>query len=241
MVAEHRPEHLFLRQDVSRRNAGRERRQIEIAARRQRKVRLPAFGALPGALGHQPAHAVELGAVDQRADVGVLVERAADAQPAHARLDLGDEGVGDALLHQQPRAGAADLALVEPDAVDQPFDGAVEIGVLEDDEGRLAAELQRQFLAGAGGRLADDLADFGRAGEGDLVDAGMIDDRSTRAGTARQDVDDALRHAGALADLGEQDRRQRREFGGLQHDRAARRPAPARSSRRASAAENSTG
>ena len=103
----------------------------------------------------------------------------------------------------------------------RPFDRAVEIGVLEHDEGRLAAELQRQFLAGAGGRLADDLADFRRAGEGDLVDAGMVDDGRTRARTARHDVDDAFRHAGALADFGEQDRRQRREFGRFQHDGAA--------------------
>jgi hypothetical protein len=28
--------------------------------------------------------------------------------------------LGDALLHQQARAGAADLALVEPDRIDQP-------------------------------------------------------------------------------------------------------------------------
>jgi hypothetical protein len=38
---------------------------------------------------------------------------------------------------------------------------------------------------------------------------------------ARHDVDDALRHAGALADLGEEDGGQRGEFGRLQHHRAA--------------------
>ena len=54
-----------------------------------------------------------------------------------------------------------------------------------------------------------------------FCDAGMIDDRRTRVRAARQDVDDALRHAGALADLGEQDRGQRRELGRLQHHRAA--------------------
>ena len=74
------------------------------------------------------------------------------------------------LLHDQARAGAADLALIEPDRVDDAFDRAVEIGVVEDDEGRLAAELERQLLAGARRRLANDAADLGRAGEGDLVD-----------------------------------------------------------------------
>ena len=65
--------------------------------------------------------------------------------------------------------------------VDHALDGAVEVGVLEDDERRLAAELERQLLAAAGGRLADDPADFGRAGEGDLVDVGMVDERARRS------------------------------------------------------------
>jgi hypothetical protein len=73
-----------------------------------------------------------------------------------------------------------------------PFDRAVEIGVVEHDERRLAAELERQLLAGAGGRLADDAADFGRAGEGDLVDAGCLTILAGLA-VAGDDVDDALR------------------------------------------------
>ena len=112
------------------------------------------------------------------------------------RLSLLDEALGDALLHEQPRAGAADLALVEPDRIDDAFDGAVEIGILEDDEGRLAAELERQRLARAGGRLADQAADLGRAGEGDLVDAGMLDERRAGGAVAGDDVDDARRQAG---------------------------------------------
>ena len=84
------------------------------------------------------------------------------------------EPVGDAFLHEQPRAGAAHLALVEPDRVDHAFDDAVEIGVVEDDERTLAAELEGQLLARAGGRLADDAADFRRSGERDLVDVGML-------------------------------------------------------------------
>ena len=87
----------------------------------------------------------------------------------------------DRFLHDQARAGAADLALVEPDGVDDAFDRAVEIRVVEDDEGRFAAELERQLFAGAGGRLADDAADLGRAGEGDLVDVRMIDDEPRRS------------------------------------------------------------
>ena len=52
----------------------------------------------------------------------------------HARANLVDQLFGHALLHQQSRAGAADLSLIQPDAVDHTFDGAVEIRILEHDE-----------------------------------------------------------------------------------------------------------
>ena len=62
----------------------------------------------------------------------------------------------------------------------RPFDGAIEVGVVEHDKRRLAAQLERQAFPGPGGRLADDAADLGRAGERDLVDARMIDERRAR-------------------------------------------------------------
>jgi hypothetical protein len=83
----------------------------------------------------KPATRASCPVSDQRAHVGGLVQRAADADLGHARLQLGQQRVGRALLHQQPAAGAADLALVEPDAVDQAFDRGVQVGVGEHDEG----------------------------------------------------------------------------------------------------------
>ena len=80
----------------------------------------------------------------------------------------------DALLDEQPRAGAADVALVEEDAVDDPLDGLVERRVREDDVRGLAAELEGEALVGAGERALDALADVGRAGEGDLVDVRVV-------------------------------------------------------------------
>ena len=67
----------------------------------------------------------------------------ADAQSAHAVANLADQLFRNALLHQQAGPCAADLPLIQPDSVDQALDGAVEIGVIEDDEGRLAAKFQR--------------------------------------------------------------------------------------------------
>jgi hypothetical protein len=90
-----------------------------------------------------------LGGVDG-ADVGVFVERVADAQGGDAALEAGEEIGGDAFLDEQAGAGAADVALVEEDAVDDALDGLVERGVLEDDVGRLAAEFEGEFFAAAG-------------------------------------------------------------------------------------------
>ena len=61
-----------------------------------------------------------------------------------------------------------------------------------------------------GGRGADSLADLGRAGEGELVDAGMGDDRLPGLTFAGDDVDDALRQADAVTDFGEEQGRQQR-------------------------------
>jgi hypothetical protein len=119
-------------------------------------------------------------------------------------------------------ARAADLPLVEPDGVDQAFDGAVDIGVVEDDVGGLAAQLEREGFARAGRRLADAAAHGGGAGEGDLGDAGMLDDRLPRRAVAGDDVDDALRQPGLPADIGEKQRGERGVFCGFQDHRVSR-------------------
>ena len=103
-----------------------------------------------------------------------------------------------ALLHEQTRAGAAALAMVEEDRAGGAGDGGVDVGIGEDDVGGLAAQFQasRVFRLLRGG-LHDQLADFGRAGEGDLVDIGVRGQR--RAGglaEAGYDVDHAIREAG---------------------------------------------
>ena len=123
----------------------------------------------------------------------------------------------------QPRPGAAALAVVEEDRVRRAGDGDVEIGIRQNDRRRLAAEFQRHFLQIAGRRLDDQLADFGRAGESDLVDVRMRGER--RAGgfaEPGQDVDHARREAGFLDQLSQAQRGHRRLFGGFQHDGATR-------------------
>ena len=81
-----------------------------------------------------------------RADVGVLVQRVAEPQRRQSALQPIEELLGDGLLREQPGAGAAHVPLVEEDAVDDALDRLVERRVLEDDVGRLAAELERRAL-----------------------------------------------------------------------------------------------
>ena len=104
-----------------------------------------------------------------------------------------------------------------------PSIGLVERRVVEDDVGGLAAELEGDLLVGAGDRAGDRLADLGRAGEGDLVDVGVRHDRAAGVAGAGDDVDDARREVGLLADLGEEQRGQRGGLGRLEDDRVAAR------------------
>jgi len=91
-----------------------------------------------------------LHARDDSADINGLIERGTHAKRVHAVLNLADQFIGDALLHQQPRTGAANLSLVEPDAVDQAFDGAVEVRVFKDDEGGFPTEFEGEFFCECG-------------------------------------------------------------------------------------------
>ena len=70
----------------------------------------------------------------------------------------------------------------------EPGIARVEVGVGKDDVGALAAQLERHALQRAPALLADLAADDGRAGEGDLVDPGAVDQRGAGravAGRAR--------------------------------------------------------
>ena len=87
--------------------------------------------------------------------------------------------------------------------------GGVQVGVVEHDLRRLAAQFQRDGHVVVGGGVRHHLAGLRRAGEGDVIDARM--GRQRRAGlvaVAGDDVQRAGRQAGLGRDLGqlEQDR-----------------------------------
>ena len=98
----------------------------------------------------------------------------------------------------------------------------VDIGILADHDGRMAAELHRAALDGPGGLGEQHLADPRRAGERDLAHLlGGHQERRDRFGRAEQHLDGAGRRAAFGAGLRDQGRGQRRLFGWAADDRAA--------------------
>ena len=102
--------------------------------------------------------------------------------------------VEDSFFDEEPRARAAALAVIEEDGAGGAGNGGVEIGVVEYDVRRFAAQFERDFFQIAGRRVHDQLADFGRAGERDFVDIWMRGKRGAGCfAVAGDDVDDAVR------------------------------------------------
>src|SRR4051812_44484583 len=203
------------------RHVREQRRAEEIASIGKVAGGLVELGALGDTGRDELGDLLELRLRVDRADVGVLVERIADADRREAVLELVDERPDDRLLREQARSRAAHLALVEVDPVDDALDGLVEWRVVEDDVRRLAPELEGQRLVGAGDALRDALADLRRPGEGDLVDALMGDQRHPGLTGSRDDVDDPGWQVGLAADIGEQESAEGRGRGGLEDDSVA--------------------
>ncbi len=161
---------------------------------------------------------------DQRAHLGLLVERVPDLHPLDALLERGHEVVDGGSLDEDARPRAAVLPGVVEDGIGRRRGGRLDVCVGEDDVGRLAAQLQRHPLDRVGGPAGDPGADLGRPREGDLGDVGVLDQAlAADRARSRHDVEHALGQAGLERDALELDRRQRRELGGLEHDRVGRR------------------
>ena len=169
-------------------------------------------------LVHKRADAVELHLSHDRSNVDGFVERRPDTKCAHAVLDFCNQRFGNALLHQEARSGTTNLALIEPDSVDEAFDRTVEIGVFEHDEGRLAAKFQGKTFMTRGGGGADRASNFRRSGERDLIDVGMLDQCLAGYAVSGNNVDDSGRQARFLTDSSEREGGERCEFSRLQDD-----------------------
>ena len=106
-------------------------------------------------------------------------------------------------MHEDARAVRADLAGRIEIGEQRARDRIVEIGILEDDQRRLAAELQRHMLQRRGGIGHHRLAGADLAGERDLGDRRMPREQPAGIGKALHDIEDAVGNAGLAHDLGE--------------------------------------
>ena len=152
-------------------------RQVEEAAGQLRVVRPSATASQHGTLG-DPGGDVGLDLLsmrggDQRTGLGLVVERATEAN----LLSLGDQRVDEPLvqlvLHYEPRTGRAHLARVQEDRGERHVDRGVEVRIGEYHVRVLAAQFQGDALDRVGGSLHHCLARGKAAGERDQVDVGV--------------------------------------------------------------------
>lgn len=161
--------------------------------------------------------------VDQRPLRHAGLGAVADLHRRHFPGQLLDELVVDAVLRVEPVGADTGLAHVAIFRDHRAIDGGIDIGIVEHHERRIAAELEPEPLHADRGLLVENLADRGGAGEADEAHRRMFaQHRADRGGIAGDDVEHALRHAGALGEFGERQRRERRLVGRLQHHGAAR-------------------
>ena len=133
------------------------------------------------------------------------------------------EFIEDAFLYEETRAGAADLSLIEEDALAGTVDGLGKVAVVKDDVRGFPAELKRTGNELVAGRLIHAVADFGRACESELIQIRMVEQplAGLRA-LAGDDIDHALRQD-VLNETHEFHQRQRCVRGWLHDDGIARR------------------
>ena len=140
------------------------------------------------------------------------------------RLDQGRrEAVVDAGLHQDAVGADAGLAGVAVFRGHCAGDSLSEIGVVENDKRRVAAELERKLLHRVGALPIEHLADCSRAGEGQLAHPAIVADHLAygRRILGGHDVEHARRNAGIERELGDGKCAERRLSRRLDHDGAS--------------------
>ncbi len=134
--------------------------------------------------------------LDERAGDDARLHAVADLQRLGGGGELLHEGVIDARLHIEAVGAHAGLAGITILGGDGAFHRLVEVGIVEHDEGRIAAQFERNLLHRVRALLHQQLAHRGGAGEGQLLHDGVR--RHLAADglcIAGHDVDDAAGNA----------------------------------------------
>jgi hypothetical protein len=128
------------------------------------------LGALLDSIGDVRFDLLDRFHVDQGPDHRARLEPVGDLHRAGSLGEALSERVVDAVLHQDAIGADAGLAGIPVFRGDGALDRHLDVGVVEDDEWRVAAEFEREFLDRAGALLHQQFADLGRANEGQLAD-----------------------------------------------------------------------
>jgi len=131
--AEDRSEDFFAGNPMGGGHAGKEAGPEPIATLRKGAFALHQVRALGHAGGDEFLDLGELIRGMDRTDIGVFVQRIADPQRCEPVAEARDHFIVDTFLDEETAPGATDVALVEVDPVDDPFDRFVEGGVFHDD------------------------------------------------------------------------------------------------------------
>ncbi|GIW20098.1 MAG: hypothetical protein KatS3mg065_0394 [Chloroflexota bacterium] len=163
-----------------------------------------------------------MGPADEGPEIRRRGEGVADTDALEELPEACDEGRQERSLDVEAGGGRAVLAAVDEGPGRRPAGRRFEVGVGEDEDGRLPAELEVDPLEGRRGGRHDGLPGLGVAGEGEHVDVGMAGDRRPdRVAAAGDDVEDAVGQAGLPGELGEAEGGEGRRRGGLEDDRVA--------------------
>src|ERR671917_1419348 len=224
---EHGAEHLTLHYVHVVRRPGQHRRlepvtPLELLSLRASAAEDDVGSLINGALD-EGLHLVQLGFVDLRAHLHVLARRLSHPQGS-GRLDEAlHELLVDAPLHVGALVAGAHLPAIPETRVHSVLDRGVQVGVLEDYERRLPAQLERDrgnILRGRGEDLASTAH---RAGHAHHLGYGVANQRvADDPPSAGDDVDYPRGHPDLLDDTGEREGRQRRVLVWLEDDGVAR-------------------
>ncbi|ENN86115.1 hypothetical protein RHSP_32539 [Rhizobium freirei PRF 81] len=162
-------------------------------------------------------HLFALSPGDHRADLRCLVHRVADEHSVGAGLQALQEFGLDLAVDKDAGAVGADLAGRIEIAEHRAADGAVDIGIVEDDQRRLAAELHGDMLEVAGGRSRHLAARRHGAGQRHLRHIRMVDEQRPGLAVALDDIVKALGQAGFDKDFSNLQRAERRVFRRLEY------------------------
>jgi hypothetical protein len=163
---------------------------------------------------------VELKLRDLRALVGALLEGVADLVLFSTSLECFQELVVDGLVDEDTGSSTAALAMVKVYTKVDPRDSVLEVGVWENNIGRLSSKLESDLLQVTLGRSLQDLAtDQGRTSEGNLVNIHVRGDSGTGNTTeTRDNVDNTRRETSLLNKSGSVQSRERSLFSSLENN-----------------------